>query len=324
MRSHQTLRPLFFIVVCFVTALASAQRLSADTLFGATGSRGVAGHLLILDQATGVVLTDIGALQDAAGNSYGLTGLAFQPGTGILFGSTSNASPTAPAHLVTINPATAQVTDTGAFIGGSTMADITFDPTTGILFGWRAADGHGLYTINIATGAATLIGGVTSDFGGGGLAASLTGTLFNTPDGCFGGIPCSPGGHLTTVDKATGAPTVVGPLSGPFEIPFINAMDFSSAGMLFGVQTDNSLPLPNPALTHLVTIDTVTAAMIDLGASADNLDAIAFLRTPAPEPLPEPMSMLLLGLGLAGAFYWVKRPRLSEVLVLIGRKRQRR
>ena len=200
------------------------------------------------------------------------------------------------------------------------MADITFNPVTGILYGWRAASGHGLYTIDTATGAATLVGGTTSDFGGGGLAASLNGTLFNTPDGDSG----LPSGHLTTIDKTTGSPTIVGLLSGPFSIPFINAMDFNSGGTLFGVQTDNALPLPNPALTHLVTIDTATASMFDLGASANNLDAIAFLRSTAPEQIPEPTSMLLLGLGLAGAFIWVKRPQLSKVLVLTARKRQRR
>jgi hypothetical protein len=325
MRSQQTLRSFFFILVGIVTALASAQRVSADTLYGATGSRGVAGHLLILDPTTGAVVTDVGELQDSAGNKYGLTGLAFEPITGRLFGSVANSlnTPTPESHLVLINPNNAQITDIGSFFGSnnSTMSDITFDPITGTLYGWRSAEGHGLYTINTATGAATLVGGTTSAFGGGGLAASLNGTLFNTPDGVSG----LPSGHLTTVDKTTGAPTIIGLLSGSFTIPVITAMDFDSGGVLFGVERNapNSLPRTNTALSRLVTIDTATGLMTDLGSSIDNLDAIAFLRSTAPEQVPEPISMLLLGLGLASAFLWVKRPQLSKILVLTTRKRQR-
>ena len=40
--------------------------------------------------------------------------------------------------------------------------------------------------------------------------------------------------------------------------------------------------------------------------------------------VPEPTSMFLLGLGLLGGFLWVKLPRLTEVIVRIARKRQRR
>lgn len=328
MRSHQTLRSFFFILVCIVAAMGPAQRVAADTLYGATGGFRVDGHLLILDQDSGAVLTDVGALHDAAGNKYGVTGLAFDPVTGNLFGSTSNNSPTARSHLVLINPGNAQVTDIGTFgFINSTMSDITFDPISGTLYGWRSGDKiHGLYTINPATGDVTLVGGTTEVFGGGGLAANSDGTLFNTPDGSPDCLVCQ-GSHLTTIDKATGSPITELLLSGGPTPRVINAMDFNSAGLLFGVQTTQRIIIGDLVIeptTHLVIIDTTTAAITDLGQSANNLDAIAFLRSTAPEQVPEPTSMLLLGLGLAGAFFWVKRPQLSKVLVVTARKRQRR
>ncbi|MGH7818078.1 MAG: PEP-CTERM sorting domain-containing protein [Candidatus Binatia bacterium] len=63
--------------------------------------------------------------------------------------------------------------------------------------------------------------------------------------------------------------------------------------------------------------------MNDLGASANNLDAIAFLRSPEPEPLPEPASMLLLGLGLVSGFFWTRRRQLHRCYIRLSSKRPR-
>ncbi len=150
-----------------------SERAFADQYYLATGSNGIAGSLYLIDPATGATLQTIGPLKDSIGNAYGLTGLAFQTGTNILYGATTNSSPTAPGHLVTVDRSTGLVTDIGPFFAlraSGTFGDITFDPTTGILYGAHANGTRGdnwLYTINLATGAATKVGvGSRTESGG--------------------------------------------------------------------------------------------------------------------------------------------------------------
>jgi hypothetical protein len=241
----------------------------ADTLYAASGFGGNNGELYILNPANGSVITDVGALVDSSGHHYGISGLAFHPTTGVLYGSTANRSPTAPGHLVIVNPATALVTDVGSFgLSTGTFAGITFDPTTRTLYGYhlgRTGD-HWLYTINLATGAATKVGTGSRPVSiGEGLAADATGTIWGTPNGC-------PGGDLDTFSKTTGVATVVATLSNCPIVSAdsnINALAFDSAGALFGINDPTSH-------THLVIINTTTGVLTDQGASVDNLDALAF------------------------------------------------
>ena len=94
-----------------------------------------------------------------------MTGLAFHPTTGVLYGSTGNANTALQGALVTINPATARVTVIGSFNAGpvngsgspATMGDIAFD-SAGNLYGVATIGGPNLYSINPATGQATVVG----------------------------------------------------------------------------------------------------------------------------------------------------------------------
>jgi len=235
---------------------------NAQTLYGATGSNGIGGNLVTISTLTGSA-TVVGALVDGGGNPYGLTGLAFHPGNGTLYGVTNNGSPTSPGSLVSVNPATGQVTFIGGFVAFSgAFGDIAFD-ATGVLYGTRAV-GSDLYTINLVTGAASLVGGasgVSTGSSGHGLSMNSSGTLFTVPDG----------NNLYTFNTGNGAATIGAALSGaPFLPARMNAMSFNAADTLFAVNTNAGAP----ALTHLVTINTGTGAVTDIGASIDDLDAL--------------------------------------------------
>jgi hypothetical protein len=247
----------------------------ADTLYvGTAMPTDVAGQLYAVDPAN-AASSLIGSFLDGAGNPYGITGLAVDQTTGVLYGSSSRQNASG-GQLVTINPATALVTPIGSFGIGSTMADITIDPVSGVMYGWESGGGHQLHTINTTTGLATVVGASSiPDFGGGGLAMDSGQVLYSTPDGSSGSPPT-----LRTVDTGSGITAIVAALSaGPVNLS-VNAMDFNSAWALFGVNGGGST---GGNTRHLVTINTSSGVLTDIGSLPDRSDALAFVRNSVPE-----------------------------------------
>jgi hypothetical protein len=259
-------------IMCVLVVFSIGLQADALTLYATTAS-GAAGELYVLDATTGAVIQDVGPLNDLNNVNYPISGLAFQPHSGALLGSTGNSVVGTAAMLVKINPATAQVLVIGSFNAGpvnaqgtpATMSDLAFD-AAGILYGVSSIGGPNLYTINTSTGQATLVGstGMTSTSGGG-LAVSSAGVFFGTPTAS----------QFGTYDSATGAYTNTTNPAKPAGGGAYVALDFNGS-TLYGLNSGPGSPPP----THLVTIDSATGTITDLGASVNSLDAIAFQPAP--------------------------------------------
>jgi hypothetical protein len=268
-------------VLAVVLGLSTfAVRADAAVIYGATASGGP-GNLYRLDPATGASLGLVGPLNDASGTNYPITGLAFHPITNVLYGSTANNPDETASRLVTINPNTARVTVIGNFNPGNpgtrdaTMTDLAFD-AAGNLYGVGSVGGPQLYSINIATGQATVIGnsGLTSTTGGG---------LEFTPDGTLYGTPTS--SRYGTYDAGTGVYTNITNPVKPGGGGAYAAMSFGG-GVLYGL---NSAP-GSPPPTFLAAFDPSTGNVTNLGASVQAIDAIAWV--------PEPGTLALLVIAL--------------------------
>jgi hypothetical protein len=227
-----------------------------------------------------------------------MTGLAFNPLDGVLYGVTGLESPNFIRTLVTINPTTGAATVVGAILdpqfGSSVgLTDLSFR-SDGTLFGITPNE---MYTINLANAALTDIGSTGENAPGGGLAFNPAGTLFSAGKAT---------GTLDMLNTSTGARTV-GPTltNSPHAgtLGAMNALAFNSAGTLFGSDSDRAQNGATTVAVDLVTINTATGVVTNVGTIPNDIDAIAF--SPA---VPEPSSFVLLATG-AGIFGYLRRRR---------------
>ncbi len=100
--------------------LPSAAPAFGERLFAANGGGGADSTLYILNPATGAVASTVGAI------GFSVTGLAYDPITGVLYGSTGNNS-TSPRNLVRIDTTTGAGTLIGPFNTNTPMADLASD-----------------------------------------------------------------------------------------------------------------------------------------------------------------------------------------------------
>jgi hypothetical protein len=288
-------RALLAAMIAVMAIFASPAQ--AQTLLAATGSNGVDGQLFRVNPATGAS-TLVGNIL-AGGLPIGVTGLAANPATGVVFGVTAGLTPNFGNSLFTLNVATGVATIIG---GGGTLSqqfgDIAFSPA-GTLYGYNR-NTNSLYTINTATGVNTLVGptglatncGASITFDGGTLRATIS----------------SDSGTIDTINPATGAGTAGPALTGaPAGFACINATA-AQAGTVFGVDSDTA----GVASTTLVRINPATGAITNVGALPNDTDALVFAAFGAgglQAPTLSEWSLLLLALMIAGVGMHMARRR---------------
>jgi hypothetical protein len=254
------------------------------------------GALVTVDQAT----ADITLVGHPAGVAK-LTGIAFDT-DGSLFGSTLGAIPFPPppspstSTLIRINPDSgALISTVGPIVDGPngpaiSMADLAMQPGTDVLFGIRSEiDGLGgagkLYTINKASGVATLVGNTGHMFGS--IAFAPTGTLYLSAADLGATGPTN--ASLKTLNPANAAIVSSVPTANFFGALGVRPTD----GVIFGGDGDNGT---------IVTVNAVTGAETLLsGTTGQNFVGDLDFRV-----VPEPA---MLGVVAIGTAVMLVRPR---------------
>jgi len=225
--------------------------------------------------------------------------------------------------LQTLDLSTYTFTNVGSLGVGFNFGDLAFDSSTGTMYmvdgrgaGFSSSHVSNLYTVNIATGAATLIGSTGQ--------TEMFGLTYNPSNGKLYGSRSTNGTGLYEINKATGASTflsnqdsldgltyvgstgqMIGYRAGGGS-PFYNLNDTGNAGVNLGEAgfLNNGGTAWDAAADRVLTIDwsgmlysyspTDFNSRTLLASNFGPKDGLVF----ATGVVPEPATMLTLGVGL--------------------------
>jgi hypothetical protein len=304
--SKSTLKilPVLIVAITALLCLTPIPATAADVLYGGLGGHNNGdstndGALVTVNQTNGAVTivghpVDVvrisGLAFDSAGNLYATT----------LIPAGGFPPPTGPrsSNLITLNPNNGALLTSLAITDGTNLlsiADLAIQPGTNTLFGITNPDGAGgvgpgnLYTINLGTGLATLIGNTGLFFDS--IAFAPNGTLYLSGEqlGATGPDPTTD--QLDTID-----PTTAAVLTSVSTADFFGAFGIRSDGTIFGGTGDQH---------QLFTISTTGVETLIGDTGTTFIGDLAFST-------PETGTTLsLMAIGLAGLFGCAHRSRRS-------------
>jgi len=241
-------------------AASIAQSIYVSAMRGQAGASNVMSGLYSVNLANGAA-TFVTPLRTSDGKPIAITGLAVDPASQVFYGITSNLSPAFPQSLVTLEPQSGRVNVIGRLDQPGT--DIVFD-RQGRLFIWLPRTRQ-VGLLDLTSGHVNVLGKAGPPDAFGGLAVDGEGRLFVTPSGAYG--------TLDMVDLNTGA-LVTGPQIKGAPFPgAITAMTFTPSGLLLAINSN----VGSPAAAKLVTINTLTGIVAEIGNLPDDSDAITYV-----------------------------------------------
>jgi len=214
--------------------------------------------------------------------TLGAGGLAYDPGTGILYLATGPLAPGQANNVYRVDPATAVATPVGA-TGENSLSGLAMDTSTNTLYAANRAGIPNLFTIDTATGAATRVGPAFA------LGRFMGGLAYDTTRDVLYGVTTNY--ELYAIDRAAGTATL---LANP--APGLRQLDSLAydpdLDLLWAINVDGTLFSYDPADGFLFRQRTADFAF------RPRIDGLTYLGAPA-TAVPEPASLLLLAAALS-------------------------
>lgn len=250
------------LVAAFITA-GVYEAAAVPALYGTFGKGEYSSSSLVeIDQTTGEIIRFIGQV------GYTLNGLAWDPTTGRLYGSTSTNDPSYNG-LIQVDLATGAGTPVGVNgwgFGKAAITNITVN-SSGQMYGWTES-GDDLVSINKSTGIATVVGDSGLSTATNGLAFDRYNTLYMV----------NYDGRYYIINTFTGAATLQGDISPGVEEPAHHGVFHPYSNLYYGLRNN---PWPwDTSSTNLLSANFSTGSVLSTVPTAFDLHTLAFVDLP--------------------------------------------